>query len=124
MVSFLDEFDEGEPVVVYDAKGEMVGIPCGFVMFPDGLSWTDDGVAQDYCSHQPYHHLYGKVTSVGGELRCEGLRFSPAPIWDAKFGNPYNSLNRNKWQWQSFRKMTNVRLREARMIMNLERKRT
>ena len=36
------------PIVVFDAKVKMVGIPCGFVMFDGGLSWADAGIMQDY----------------------------------------------------------------------------
>ena len=118
--SFLADFLEGKPVIVYGSKGEMLGIPCGFAMFPDGISWADDGVTQDYCSHQPYHHLYGGIKSVGEELRCAGLRFAPAPIWDAEFGNAWAAIDRSVIRWQSVRRFASARVKEDRIQRKLQ----
>lgn len=52
MRTFIEEFIFGHPVVVMQGK-ELLGIPCGFEMFEDGLSWADDGVMQPDCSHHP-----------------------------------------------------------------------
>ncbi len=111
-------------MVVYDDKGEMVGIPCGFIMLKDGISWADDGVLQTMATTYPYHHLFGPIKFVDGVIHCEGFRFSPAPIWDAKFGNAWTSLNRNRWQWLSVHKNTNYNLRRERADRYMERKYT
>ena len=116
MLTFLSEFMFGEPVAVLDAKGDLFGIPCGFVMFDDGVSWSDDGVLQPYCSHHPTHHLYGKVDWVEGRIHCDGLTFAPGTLHDPKFGNAWASLNRNKWQWQSVHKAQNYKLRSERLM--------
>ena len=121
MSTFFQEFAYGHPVVVYDDKGEVFGIPCGFVPFDDGLSWADDGVMQPDCSHHPYHHLYGKVDWVDGTLRCSGLTFAPAPFDNPKFAAAWNSLKRDKWQWQSIHKVQSYELRLGRMRLEFER---
>ena len=114
MTSFIVEFGKGYPVVVY--RGDrMVGIPCGFVLFNDGLSWADDGILQDYCSHFPYHHLYGDIKFHDGKITCDGFTFAPAPVWDANFGNPWSSHNLEWWQWQALHKVTIRKLRVDRM---------
>ncbi len=118
MSTFLTDFMFGEPVAVLDADGKLFGIPCGFVMFDDGVSWSDDGVLQDYCSHHPTHHLYGKVDWIDGRLKCKGLTFAPGVLHDFKFGNAWATLNRDKWQWQSIHKRQNAKLRVERMRLD------
>lgn len=121
MSTFLQEFVSGHPVAVYDDKGRLFGIPCGFEQFDDGVSWSDDGVMQLDCSHHPHHHLYGAVDWMDGTIRCGGLTFAPAPFDNPKFAAAWNSLERDKWQWQSIHKVQNYELRLQRMRLSVER---
>lgn len=114
MAEFIIDFCDGQPVVVMQ-EGRMIGIPCGFTLFDDGISWADDGVVQDYCSQYPYHHLYGEVVFADGTISCDGVTFAPGPLHDAKFGNAWASIGKTMWQWQQLHKMHINQLRLDRM---------
>lgn len=101
MTAFLVCYSRGWPVVVFDSRGSMRGIPCGFVVFPDGVAWTDDGVlAVDYASHHTHHHLFGTVTVRGETISCDGHTFSDAPLENFEFVRAWNSLGLTAGEWR------------------------
>lgn len=101
LTPFYDDYRNGWPVVVY-RNGAPWGIPCGFVLFDDGVAWCDDGVLQeDYCSHHPFHQLYGEVTISGPDILCGEYRFAPAPAWDPCIGEAWCADNSKVGDWRA-----------------------
>jgi hypothetical protein len=92
----------------------MLGIPCGFAIFPDGVAWADDGVLADYASHHPRHHLFGPVSTKDGNIVCDGCVFSPASLGHPEFGPAWDSLNLNREGWLSVHRTQEPKLREER----------
>lgn len=115
MSTFLEEYSCGHPVVVYGPDGRHLGIPCGFVIFPDGVAWADDGVvAADYSSHHPHHHLFGAVAAEGGDILCAGHRFAVGHAWDAVLGRAWNSLDLTRDRWRKVHHAQETKLQEER----------
>ncbi len=125
MISFLEDYHNGHPVAVFK-DGKPFGIPCGFVLFPDGVAWADDAVLQDQPSTHPYHQLYGEVTFPGPDIVCQGYRFCPAPPWDPVIATAWNydqSVVGEPVDWLPIHARHEHELRLGRLWTDLDRMR-
>ena len=111
MTTFLESYARGQQLVVFNSRGSMIGIPCGFVIFSDGLAWVDDGVlAVDYASHHTHHHFFGVVAANSESIVCNGHTFSPAPLQSTVFNEAWNSLGLTAGEWVRLHHAQELRL--------------
>jgi hypothetical protein len=111
---FLIDYIQCWPVAVRK-DGKTIGIPCAFVMFPDGVSWCDDGVLQEgYCSHHPYHHLFGEIEITDKALTCDGWSFESIAVVDDDAAGPWNWCKSRVTDWMSTHENYEYELRRDR----------
>lgn len=111
---FFVDYTRQQPVVV-KKDGKLIGIPCAFVMFPDGVSWCDDGVLQEgYCSNNPYHHLYGPVEVNDVGILCDGYSFESAEDGDQEVAKAWNWCSGQVTDWMSTQENYAYELRKDR----------
>jgi hypothetical protein len=117
MSSFLTAYERGEPVAVRRTGSDFFGIPCGFVIFPDGVAWADDGVlAADYASHHVTHHLFGELRLSERTIECQGHVFCPGPLGDQKYYSAWRSLKLSAEEWIALHRRVERRLRSQHLV--------
>lgn len=75
-MNFATEY-MGSGAVCVDTPNGGTQLVLGFVAFPDGVGWMDDGFLEHQPGHPPLHQLKGIMEVDGAALVIEGHRFRP-----------------------------------------------